>query len=252
MGTDQQNGRFRVREILDGVATLAIIALCGTVTWAIVARGAVAATKPNPTPRAAANRPPAPPLPSEPISLQGAIQDGAASAKVAVIQYSEFKCPYCGVFARDTLPTLKKKYLDTGKVVIAFRHFPLDTLHPFARQAAQAAECANQQGQFWAFHDRMFAQQKELDAVKIAAYAKEISLDSRRFSSCMEAEAARVVDADVESGKALGVTGTPTFFIGIIQADGRVKLRERLTGAQPITQFELTIDKVIAEVQGKQ
>jgi len=238
----------RWREGIDVVAAIAFIALCTVAVWALVTKPANTQARSG-TAAVRAPRSSPPPLPKEPIAIGGAAFRGAANAKVAIIAYSEFKCPYCGAFARDTFPTLAQKYLDTGKVRFVFRHFPLDTLHPFAREAAKATVCAERQGKFWKLHDLFFADQAGLDSARMSSAVKEIGLDPTQFSACMGRDAASVVQLDQDSGQPLGITGTPTFFVGIIQSDSRVRLTERLGGAMPLQKFETSLDKALKDVE---
>jgi len=183
-------------------------------------------------------------LPPEPVSLEGAAIRGSRAAKVAIIEHSDFQCPYCGRFAREILPELEKGYVATGKVLLAFREFPL-TIHPFAEKAAEAAECAGRQGKFWEMHDRLFVKQ-QLDPPSLEAHAKALHLSPGVFDTCLAGEAADKVRQDTEAGKALLVTGTPTFFVGTIQPDGRVKVLQRVSGALPLAQFGAALDRIIA------
>jgi protein-disulfide isomerase len=95
---------------------------------------------------------------------------GANSARVTVIEYVDFQCPFCGRFARNTFPTIKSEYVQTGKVKWILRHFPLRSIHPYAEIAAQATECANNQGSFWAYSDLVFEKQAELDALLLGRH----------------------------------------------------------------------------------
>lgn len=231
----------RAREMLDTAATMAVIGLSVTVIWSTVSAHkptSYAARKPN----LAANEG----LPTEPLSLVGAQLDGNPRAPVAIVEYSDFQCPYCGVFARDTLPKIREQYSAPGKVVLAFRQFPLSTIHPFALKSAVAAKCAAEQGKYWEMHDALFQDQKSLDDQAIQERVKELALDRPRFSSCISRKAVSdEVDRDVAEGKALGVSGTPTFFIGLTQADGRVRVTQRLTGAQPVDQLDRVLDGLL-------
>lgn len=238
--------RDHLKELLDVVATIAVIVLCGTATWALVWARPITSPRPSGPIRPAAR--PEPPVPSAPIALDGGVRRGSDRAKVALIEYSEFKCPFCGQFARDTQSKITQKYIDTGRVVQVFKHFPLDSLHPFARQAAEGAVCASRQGKFWELHDKMFANQKSLEAIEMARQVRDIGLETQKFSKCMKEDAAAAVQADVVSGEALGVTGTPTFFVGLVQDDGRVRLTQRLTGSQPFQNFEKALDAALDSV----
>jgi protein-disulfide isomerase len=235
-----------MKAVLDIVATIAVIVLAVVVGWTLLQRPVGSPVRVAAAGRPAA-RPSAAPLPTEPVSLDGAVTSGSRQAHVAVIEYSEFKCPYCGAFARDTWPSLKTKYVDSGKVLVAFRHFPLDSLHPFARPAAQAAECVGRQGKFWEFHDLLFRDQKALDATMVDSYITTTGVDRKVYEACLKTAVAAKVQADVVSGESLGVTGTPTFFMGLVEPDGRVLLKERMTGAQPVAQFEGTLNRLLAD-----
>lgn len=189
-------------------------------------------------PRAAA------PMPKEPVSLSGAQISGSKNARVALIVYSDFQCPFCGKFARETLPTVEKQYVESGKVLLAFRQYPLP-IHNFAEKAAEASLCAARQGKFWQFHDDLFANQQTLDPGGLTERAQRLGLDSSTFQTCLNGEAAPIVQADVKGGPALGVSGTPTFLIGKLQSDGSVKVVDRFSGALPLSQFQAALDKVI-------
>lgn len=140
----------RWRAILDVTAAVAMIVAAVGVVWLMLS-----------VPDALAGQRPAAhaggaPLPSRPVSIEGAAVKGKVGVRVGVIEYSDFQCPYCGTFARDTLPRIVSEYVDTGKAFFAFRHLPLEAIHPHARRAAEAAECARRQDRFWTVHDTIF------------------------------------------------------------------------------------------------
>jgi protein-disulfide isomerase len=170
---------------------------------------------------------------------------GNANAKVTIVEFSDFQCPYCRKFFVDTFAQLKKDYIDTGKVQLIFRNFPL-SFHPAAKPAALAAQCAKDQGKFWEYHDAVFEQQQRMEpdpsAVpktitfgipELKSWAAKIGLDASQFNSCLDSQKyASKVDADTNAGTAVGVSGTPSFFI-----DGTL-----VVGAQPYSQFKALID----------
>jgi protein-disulfide isomerase len=240
----------RWRAILDTVATISIIVVCATLTWVLLTTPRQA--QPSSVAQAGApTRPPsqpvpALPLPKEPISLQGAALLGNANAKVAIIEYSDFQCPYCSAFVRDTLPAIQERYMAPGKVMLAFRHLPLQQLHPFALKAGEAAECAGRQGKFWKMHDILFKNQRQLNDESFERFANDIGLLAGPFGTCLAGEASDRVKQDAASATALAVSGTPTFFVGVVERDGRVKVTQRLTGALPPKQFEVVLDKLLA------
>jgi len=158
---------------------------------------------------------------------------GPAAAKVTIVEFSDFECPFCG----RVMPAVEKVMKDyEGKVRLVFRQYPLD-FHPHAGKAAEAALCAADQGKFWELHDKMFASQKELEVEKLKDYAKATGLDSLKFDACLDSGGKKaLVDADQKAGSEAGVNGTPAFFInGIL-----------LSGAQPYEKFKDVIDRELA------
>ena len=221
--------------------TLALVVVAGAVTWMSLSRSTAETA---PTRPAAPTRRAEPKPPLEPISLAGAQILGMKTAKVALVVYSDFECPFCGKFARETLPALDAQYVKPGRVLIAFRQFPLP-IHQFAVKAAEASECAGRQGKFWMYHDQLFANPKEIDPASLRQYARSIGLDVKTFDGCLNGQAASIVQADKASGSELQVTGTPSFLAGPILPDGRVRVSQRLSGAQPFGQFKDMLDRLI-------
>ncbi len=227
---------------LNRVATVVFIAVCLVTIWTEVRP--TSRTSPPPPPPARPTRPAPPPLPAEPISLEGAVLRGNADAPLVLLEFSDFQCPYCGRFTRDTLPALERDYIDTGKVRLAFRHLPL-SIHPFAEKAAESAACAGRQGQFWPMHDALFLDQQHLDGPNLSERAVRLHLDEPAFEACLSGGAADAVARDAELARALGVSGTPAFFLGRPEAGARVTLTDRLSGAQPLAQFAAVIDRLL-------
>jgi len=163
---------------------------------------------------------------------------GCADAPVTMVEFSEFYCPYCARFAFDTAPQLEE-YIRAGSVKFIFRNFPVHG-QP-AILAAQAGECAHEQGRFWEYHDRLFAAVfKErrgspyLNEDDLAKLATEVGLDREAFARCLAEERyLKNVQDDQAFGQRLGVEGTPTFFI-----NGR-----EVVGAQPFENFKLIIEE---------
>lgn len=164
-----------IRAVLDLVATLTMIAAAGALIWSATRNSAQ-------SPQRAAM-----PVPSEPQSLEGAPRMGNADARVVIIEFSDFECPYCGKFAREILPTLKTKYIDPGRVQLVFRHYPLPR-HLRAERAAQGAECAAKQGRFWTMHDSLFGVGARLEEGDLAVHAKAAGLMDAQFQTCMALE----------------------------------------------------------------
>ncbi|MEO8070534.1 MAG: thioredoxin domain-containing protein [Acidobacteriota bacterium] len=186
------------------------------------------------------------PLPDRLISLQGIPVKGRTTAKVAIIEYADFQCPYCAVFVRYTLPDLDRLYLKTGKVQLAFWQSPMSEIHPRAEPAAEAAECAARQGRFWEMHDALFDNQLLLDDRGLRNHAAAVGLNAGRFSACMAGEATASVRRQRAAAAALRVEGTPTYFIGTVQADGTVRVATQIIGMQRVEVFQAVLDPLIA------
>ncbi len=153
--------------------------------------------------------------PVAPVTSADHIQ-GATTAPAILIEYSDFECPACGAFY-PMVKNLQKKYGD--KLTVVYRNYPLTQLHPYAQLAAQAAEAANLQGKFWEMHDLLFSRQTTWPTdsnVKqdFIDYAKELSLDTTKFSSDLESTTVKDrVQRDIDSGNVINIQGTPTFFL---------------------------------------
>ena len=130
--------------------------------------------------------PPEAPLPAEPLSLEMVALKGDSKAPVAIIAYSDFQCPYCRVFAQTIWPELQRTVIDSGQAQFAFRHLPLDSIHPQARRIGAGAECARQLGKFWEFHDVAFERQRELATVDLGDLAASIGLQKPAVLSCID------------------------------------------------------------------
>jgi protein-disulfide isomerase len=183
------------------------------------------------------------PVPDTPEPLDGARLLGNKAAKVAIIEYSDFQCPFCASHARDTWPMLKTEYVDAGKVVVAFRHLPLDD-HPVARPAAVSAECAGEQGRFWEMHQLLFERQLELHEKIWPSLAANLGLNAVAFEECLKRSGTKV-DDDRRSATKLGVSATPTFLIGLAQSGGTVRIRRVLVGSQPFELFKDALDELL-------
>ena len=170
---------------------------------------------------------------------------GSADAKVLMIEFGDYQCPSCRMFWKDVEPRLKKEYIDTGRVKLVFRDFPLTGIHPEAVLAAEAVNCARDQNKYWEFHDKVFREQynKGDDLVRFKAadlkkWAKDTRLDQAKFDQCLDSEKYKgEILKDKADGDAVSVQGTPTFFI-----NGRV-----IGGAQPYPAFKTLIDDLLKQ-----
>jgi protein-disulfide isomerase len=180
------------------------------------------------------------------LSLKDAAIKGSPAARLTVIEFSDFECPFCARYMRESYPHLERDYVSTGRIQYVFRHFPLESLHPRAVKAAEAAECGRLQGKFWPLHDRLFANQKSLEPASLLDHARQSGMEMKSFESCLDGQAATAVRADVEAGNRAGITATPTFFFGFAQEDGSVQVVEKLVGAKPYAEFQSVLDRLLA------
>jgi protein-disulfide isomerase len=140
---------------------------------------------------------------------------------------------------------IRRDFVDQGKLTYVSFAFPLERIHPHARKASEAAECAAQQGRYWEMHERLFDDEAALQEPDVfMKNATALGLDMARFESCLASEAANAVATDVAEGERLHVNATPTFFLGTIQSDGAIELVKRISGAAPLEVFGSAIEDV--------
>ncbi len=172
---------------------------------------------------------------------------GRADAPVTLVEFSDFQCPFCERFFATTLPALKKDYIDTGKLRYVFRDFPLDQLHPNARNAAEAAHCAGEQGKYWEMHDVLFQNQRALAPSQLVEYARAVGVAGAAFDQCVSSgRYAPQIERGLIDGTAAGVQGTPGFVIGRTTAADTVE-GTPIRGAQPVETFRRIIDQWLAQ-----
>lgn len=186
-------------------------------------------------------------LPTAPIPFDDAPGLGSATAKIGVIEFSDFECPYCRRFAVEILGEIKRRYVDAGLVRFGLRHLPLGAIHPSAQIAAEAAECAHRQGSFWKMHDALVVAPVPLQQANLVSAASRAGLDTQRFLACLrDGEAAPRVREDAEAAKALRITGTPTFLFGVLDGTGSMRVVRRESGALDAVTFGGILDELLA------
>jgi protein-disulfide isomerase len=169
---------------------------------------------------------------------------GPKDAKVVLVEFSDFQCPFCGRFSRDTIPQVQTDYVDTGKIKYVFADFPLESIHPYAFKAAEAASCAGEQGEFWKMHDHLFANQTKLKPEDLTQYADTLGLDKTKFQQCLDTQkrAPTIRKVMAQAGDA-GVSSTPTVMVGVMQPNSsKVKILRVLKRAQPFAAVNDAID----------
>lgn len=161
---------------------------------------------------------------------------GPADAPVTIVEFSDFECPFCSRFARQTAPALRRQYGDRIRWI--FVNYPLRSIHPNAYEAALAGECAVAQDRFWPFYDALFSGRHRISASGYADAAREAGLDSDRFETCYDnADYAAEVALDMKEGEKFYILGTPTFYVN----------GKRMEGAQRPEAFAAVIDSIISE-----
>jgi len=153
------------------------------------------------------------PLPAK-VEVQVSREDhfrGDPNALVTIVEFSDFQCPYCSSF-HQTMLKITQDFPNEVKWV--YKHFPLDSIHPFARKAAEASECATDQNKFWEYTDELFVKQSQISPALFTEIAGTTGLDINQFNSCLESgKYASKVEADYQQGIKAGVRGTPGGFI---------------------------------------
>lgn len=174
------------------------------------------------------------------VSIDDDAMKGNAKAKVTIVEFSDFECPFCGRYSNETYPQIVKDYIDTGKVKYVFRDFPLE-MHANAVPAANAAECVREQGgddMYFEYHDVLFQNQTALDTDSLKKYGADFDIDQNEFAKCIDdLTFVEEVGKDFADGGKYGVRGTPAFFINGIP----------LSGAQPYENFKAIIEEELAK-----
>ena len=188
--------------------------------------------------------PPSPILDIQPfdLNIDNAAANGSRNARVALIEYSDFQCPFCGQHSQTAYRDLQRQFVDTGIVRYVFRNLPIESLHPLAFKAAEAAECARGEGKFWEMHDRLFSNQQALGTSDLLRHAEALNMAPAKFLACLSnGETTAKVRDDLAEARRLGLTATPVFLVGEFQADGSVRITRKITGAQPFQVFEAAL-----------
>jgi protein-disulfide isomerase len=177
------------------------------------------------------------PKPDEPasVSVSGLPYLGKADAPLTMVMFTDYQCTFCSRFELQTLPEIKKQYIDTGKLRFVVRDMPMP-FHPNAPKASEAAYCAEEQGKYWEMREKLVANSDKLELGLLPDYAKQVGLDAKKFSACLESgKYAEKVKASTAVAQSLGISGTPTFVIG--RSKGDMANGFKLVGAQPFAAF---------------
>lgn len=183
-----------------------------------------------------------PTAPTQPSQVRVEIGDapvlGDKDAPVTIVEYSDFQCPFCGRFYSDALTSIKTQYIDTGKVKLVYKDFPLTSIHPMAQPAAEAARCVRKEGgdnAYWEYHDQIFENQAALSTATLKQWAKDLG---QNIDSCLDSgEMSSAVQKDLAESTAAGGQGTP--YIVVVSSDGSTI---PISGAQPFSVFQQAIE----------
>ncbi len=215
-------------------AVLVVLAFAAGILLGYAAWGRTPAAALVPDPAAGVAPTSAPQYVRYKIPTDGFPSLGPANAPITLVEFGDFQCPYCRQWEQQTYQPLLAAY--PGKIRFVFRDFPLTSIHPNAMPAAEAAQCANEQGKFWPYHDKLFGSETLSDDV-YKQYAQDLGLDVTRFNDCVSSHKyAQTIQTDSDFAVNLGINSTPTFFINGLA----------VVGAQPIDAFTSVIDKELA------
>jgi protein-disulfide isomerase len=225
--------------LLDRLTT--IVTLLATAT-ALVVLFSAGRTVPEATARERQIQQPVEDVPDLAIGMTGNIK-GDGTARVVLVEFGDFECPYCARHASETHPQIEREFVESGQIRYAFRHLPLP-IHPSAFGAAIAAECAGRQGKFWDMKAALFSNAQasngeSLSPDSLLQRAEDSALQMQGFSECVNGrQAAKQIQLDRREAARLEIKSTPTFFVGQIQSDGKtILLKKRINGAQSFRTF---------------
>lgn len=177
------------------------------------------------------------------IKIEGQPTLGSSDAPVTMVLYEDFECPFCQRFEQNAVPKIKKNYVDTGKVRLVWKDFPLDRLHPWATPAAEAMECVYRQNEkaFWPVKNKIFANQNSISQSnvnqQIKSWAAEEGVSKSAVQSCLDSgNPGEAVQADKSEGRSIGVSGTPTAIVN----------GQKIVGAQPYSRFKTIIESELS------
>ena len=226
------NTQPKWRQAFEITATLCMMA-CGVALWWDVPRRS---GDPELSPSI--------PVPKDILRVGHSPVEGSRAAPVAIIEFSEFECPFCRLFARNTRERLLREYVVTGKVLFVYRHLPLD-MHKNAVPAGVAAVCADQQGQFWQAYDIIFAGSAKSAAADLRAQAGRLGLNGSNFDDCLRREPLNTIQADKTEAAGLRITGTPAFLVGTLRNGEDIQVRTTIAGAKPYDEFQTAIENLL-------
>jgi protein-disulfide isomerase len=182
------------------------------------------------------------------VGLDGAPSLGDKTAKVTMVEFSDYQCPRSGEYFNWTMSEVVGEYVKAGKLRYVYRDFPLESIHAFALKAAEGTRCAGEQGKFWEMHDRLFRNQSTIGPKMLPLHAQMLRLDVTKFQQCLDSGkyTAKIRESVAEAERA-GVQGTPGFILGLTDPNEPiVKGLIYVEGRQPYEVFKKVIEKLLS------
>ena len=236
------------RFVLEIAAIVVMLSTAGLLAWTVVDLRRPGETGPGPV-----NPPPRSRIPVEPISLEGVAVRGSRSAKFAVVEFGDYQCPACSRFAQTILPGFFDRYVETNQVLFAYRHLPLERIHPLAVKAAEAAECAGKQNRFWEMNEALYGASPRLELDNLQKIGKSIGLVAPAFNKCLDGQVSADVRQGIDLARSFKFSSVPMFVFGTVEADGRIKATAAKSGvAADPEEFYKLIDAMLSGEQRPQ
>jgi protein-disulfide isomerase len=186
------------------------------------------------------------------LDLAGNPSKGPADAPITLVEFTDYQCPFCARHVRDTWPKIDAEYVQTGRIRYVMLDLPLESIHKQAFKAAEAANCAGDQGKYWEMHDRLFENARALEPW--SGHALALGLDVAAFEACLTSgKHAAEVRRDMDEARKVGITGTPGFFLARREPGpgNRVRTFAQIRGARPFGDFKTEIEKALAAPAAK-
>ena len=241
--------------LLGGIIISASILSSGGKFQKLADSDLAAVAQPSGNPAPTAQQPTGQPSGPVKVSVDNDPILGDKNAPLTLIEFSDYECPFCKRAFTDVLPELKKAYIDTGKVKLVYRDYPL-SFHANAEKEAEAAECTRSQSNdatYFKFHDQIFTKTTAggtgLALTELPVIAKSLGLNVNQFQQCLDSGKFKdEVAKDIADGSAAGVSGTPSWIIGSSNKDGQIE-GQLIVGAQPFSAFKVIIDEKLKNVK---
>lgn len=222
------------RNAIDLTAAIAMLVAAISIIWGSVGRPWWQARKRTTPPSAA-------------VSMSDLPVQGSPTARIGIIEFADYQCPYCQSFQRDVMPFLESEYLQPGKVAFAFSQYPIEQIHGLALDASAVAECGKREGRFWEVHDGLFRViSSAREASALAGVALSTGVSERVLNACLASGVKDQIRSRVAEAADLGVQSTPTFYLGAIETPGKLRVVKVLVGGQTTAAFGTELNSLLA------